>query len=161
MSAETLPFPAESPLDDLRRLYRRICVLRQGRRLTEALALEQGELPARLAAVRAAGAADQVADILAAEEVRVAEARLLAELIAPILADSLNLTLTSAPSASPTRAASARPALAREATAPAPSIADFIDGMLAQERPASAAARSSRIPASTDPRPQPATLRSS
>ncbi|MBS0663567.1 MAG: hypothetical protein JSR48_09895 [Verrucomicrobia bacterium] len=152
MSAETTPpvYPAASLLGELQQLYRRICVLRAKHQSAELQRLETEELPRAVAAVRAAGDEHRVPALFAAEDARVDEAHLLAELLAPLLAipggpASVTVAVSGAPS---------RP-VAAGVRGPALSIADFIDGMIAQEQ----AARSHPSSASAATRPQPATPR--
>lgn len=135
----------------MRRIYRRICVLRAHGAAAEARELERTELAEALSAARAESPpARPESDLLAQESNRVAEAQLLAELLAPLLADRLR---GAAPEFAPRSATAAAPAAPRAAppptprvTAPpppaaAPSITDLIDGMLSQDRPAHAATR--------------------
>lgn len=143
---------AASPLGDLRQLYRRICLLRAGHRLPEAKELEELTLPAALAAVRSAGDDGQISGLLDAEAAKVADVQAIAELLAPLLAAQLNLARASFPVVAP---AAVRP-LPSPIRSGAPSIADFIDGMIAQERPIPRPSLS----ASTPSRPQPAIPRS-
>lgn len=154
MSAEPLPDPSASasPLGDLPQLYRRICLLRVAQRTSEARQLEASALPQALATAHAACGEARIADFMAAEEAKVADARMLAELLAPLLATELNLSFTPSPAAVP---ALQRPAPSPPHSEPL-SIADFIDGMIAQEQPA----RTSPSTASTSSRPQPTIPRS-
>ncbi len=129
-------------------LYRRICVLRARGLDTEADRLQQHEFAAaRLAAESAMGetsegpAADKFQALLEAEETRVSEALLLAEILAPLIAEKINsaspaVSTASARAPSPQSGAPARNAVPRRRDDPAPSIADLIDGMLGQERTA-------------------------
>lgn len=130
----------------MRRIYRRICVLRAGGHPADALDLELEELPKALAAAREAAGenADMAASVLAQEAERVTNASILAELVAPLLADRLNARAATAapvPAAAPSPAAAFRKSPAPPPAAPvapkpavqtAPSIADLLDGMLAQ-----------------------------
>lgn len=78
--------------------------------------------------------------LLATEEARVADAFLLAEVLAPLIAAQIASTPAAVAGASLAReprvapAAPSRPPVARQRDDPAPSIADLIDGMLGQER---------------------------
>ena len=78
---------------------------------------------------------ERVAAVLAAETERVADAAVLAELLAPMLAEKSVAERVSVSSDPETLTRSATPA-ASPRTSPA-GIADFIDEMLAQERPPS------------------------
>lgn len=152
--APNTPRSAELEADALR-LYRRICVLRATGETIAADHLESGDFTRALAEVSAARpgarpetepAADDESPWqarLAAERRRVEDTQLLAELLVPLLAgrlaDSLaaNLSLGLGSEASAGTAAAARKAKASRdrATPSAPlEIADFIEGMLAQER---------------------------
>ncbi len=135
----------DSPWNDVRRIYRRICVLRAAGHPAEALDLELEELPKALAAARkiAGDQAGAEASVLAEEAERVTNASLLAELVAPLLADRLNArsSAAAASAAAPvsvSAAANRKLPAAQPAAAPkpavqtVPSIADMLDGMLAQ-----------------------------
>jgi hypothetical protein len=121
------------PWRELGEIYRRICSLRTQGRETDALALEQGGFAAALTAVRVQSAPgpeteEKVQTVLAAEEGRVADAGALADLLMPLLVQHLrNAPLVAAPAPRPHPA---KPS----ASAEVPSVADFIDDMLAQER---------------------------
>jgi hypothetical protein len=141
LSAEPL-HSLSSPFGDLRQICRRICLLRLSGKKQEAAELEQGELARALAAMHEHGADVDPATVFASEQARVEEARDLAELLAPMLLQGLqsSLALVSAASTeatatvvpfSPAPRASSSASAAAGATAP--SIADFIDGMLAQD----------------------------
>lgn len=128
-----------------------MCVLRAHGAAAEARELERTELTDALSAARAESPpAQPESDLLAHESERVAEAQLLAELLAPLLADRLR---GAAPEFAPRSTAAPAPAASRTAppptprvTAPpppaaAPSITDLIDGMLSQDRTPHAATR--------------------
>lgn len=123
------------PWRELGEIYRRICSLRTQGRETDALALEQGGFVAALKAVRVHSTPgpeteERLQTVLAAEESRVADADALADLLMPLLVKHLrNAPLAAAP------VPQSRPAKT-SAAAEAPSVADFIDDMLAQERAA-------------------------
>ena len=138
--------PLEESLHELRRIYRRMCLLRATGRHAEALDLEIDEFNRARSAARAAGASEhQEAEALAQEVERVANATILAELLAPLLAEKLqSRTAPASATAAPASVASAgtptpRPSPATPAARPpvsnAPSVTDLIDGMLSQ-RPA-------------------------
>jgi hypothetical protein len=122
-------------LADVLRLHRRVCVLRASGKTADAARLERTELAEAWAAQRASGGTTDVAPLLAAEEARVAEAVILAEMLAPLLASRLAAQEQEAASQS-TRVAKTSRAQRETPTpaAPAPTIADFIEGMLAQDR---------------------------
>ncbi len=118
-------------------LYRRICVLRATGEAFAASRLESDELPRAVAEATAAGIPEDSWPLrFAAEEKRVADAELLAELLVPLLAERLpwprspaTAGLSAVLDAFPAKSA-ARP----EPGAPPPTVADLIEGMLAQER---------------------------
>jgi hypothetical protein len=152
-SVEFSPSLFASPWDDVRRIYRQVCLLRARGQLAEAAALETSDLASALSTARLTSPRNQdEASLFAAEDERVTTAATLAELLVPLLAERLRAEL--APAAATTAPASAAPVATRDAnrlletppptaspttppTAPstAPSIADFIDGMLVQQRP--------------------------
>lgn len=147
----------------MRRIYRRVCLLRATGKIEEASALENAELSHALIAARdASKAGGEEAEVLAQEAERVTSACLLAELLAPLLAEklqqasaaasaaSVSVTEAAAREAQPRAAAPSRP---RRASAPSqeaantpainvPGIADLIDGMLSQQQASFAPARS-------------------
>jgi len=137
-----LPFPAETPAwEDVRRIYRRVCVLRTTGKPDEARDLELTELSRALAAARIRSPLDDEAAFLAAESERVSNACVLAELLAPMLAERLRSTLAIAPAAMAAPAPATRASVVVPKSAPPPSaekipsITDLIDGMLSQESP--------------------------
>ncbi|MCR6657040.1 MAG: hypothetical protein NVV63_14795 [Opitutus sp.] len=145
-SADSSQIPAgsaeSSHWDDVRRIYRRICLLREQGKTAEAASLESSELSRSLAAARAASRnGTEEARVLAAEAERVSTACLLAEIVAPLLAECLRdelqfvATNTAAKADAPsTRTVSAvRPESAKERPATPPNITDLIDGMLSLE----------------------------
>lgn len=138
----------DEPWDDVRRIYRRICLLRATGHHAEALDLEIDPLAKALASARATANNEQrEAAVLAEEAERVANASLLAELMAPLLAEKLAARAPaspptpqstarapssfSRPAASPPGAGSA-PAPTKSPSGSPPSITDLIDGMLSQ-----------------------------
>ena len=142
-AALTLPlhsFPEPSHWDDVRRIYRRICVLRATGKIDDAAELEHGEFAHAVSVARiAAVAGEDEAAILSAEAERVANAGILAELLAPLLAEHLRtdprLTASRAPISATVPIEKPKPVPAVRPSAPViPSITDLIDGMLAQER---------------------------
>jgi hypothetical protein len=144
----TLPDPAAAPShwDDVRRIYRRVCVLREQGRDAEATSLEHAEFSRALSAARAASkAGDEEAGVLAAEAERVSTACLLAEMVAPLIAEQLRAELPGlaggavAVAKMPARGVSVATApKSRPAPAAPPSITDLIDGMLSLESSAPA-----------------------
>jgi len=136
-----------SPWDDVRRIYRRACVLRATGRSEEATHIESVELPRALEnAQRDPLCSLQEQAVLAEEVERVTNAFILAELVGPMLAEQLRaegsvITSASAPSAGKTEP-KVDPAPTRAPSDEPPSIADLIDGMLSQERAQSPRSRS-------------------
>ena len=119
------------------KIYRRVCFLRSQGRDAEAQWVQDTDLVRALAAARAEAPAGPETEaawqaMQAAEEERVAEAVALSELLAPMLKDRLALPLAASAALPPPRPAAAIP------RAQAPSVADFIEEMLAQERVAKA-----------------------
>jgi hypothetical protein len=117
------------------RLYRRIGLLRATGQAEAAALLETTEFSAAMESIRAHGDADAIAPLLAAEEARIADAMVLAEVLAPLLASRLAASQGTTPLAVSSRTKPLR----REPTVPggaasSPTVADFIDGMLAQDR---------------------------
>ncbi len=107
--------------------------------------MQSTELSRALAALRAIpeAAADSDARLralFAAEEERVLNARVLAELLVPLLSEHLGGLRPPAPRratvASPAPAAAAAEPAVPAGSGPTPGIADFIDEMLAQDRAA-------------------------
>jgi hypothetical protein len=144
--APNTPRSAELEADALR-LYRRICVLRAKGETIAADHLESGEFArVRSAAAAASPSRDEQGweDRLTAERRRIDDAQLLAELLVPLLAERLadalaaNLALSGETGFGVgAEAVAARKAKAgrNRATPSGPlEIADFIEGMLAQER---------------------------
>lgn len=122
---------------DIVRPHRRVCLLRASGNDAEAARLERTELAEAWNSHRASGDPTPVAPLLAAEEARVAEAVLLVEMLVPLLADRM----ATRESATSPQAADDLKAARRETAKPfspfpgtAPSVADFIEGMLAQDR---------------------------
>lgn len=139
-----------APWAHVAQLYRRICLLRACGRAAEAEKIQSIEFAAaRSAAEQETPVEDPsileslIQTLLDAEEARVTEAVLLAEMLAPLIADLIRPSLANQPLAvkqpanthSPSQAAARRPESPRPPPATAPSIADLIDGMLGQERP--------------------------
>lgn len=136
-------------------LYRRICVLRARDRHEEAQALQAGEFSSAVTAAEAAISARggdgelESADFethlqaaLTQEEERVANASVLAQLLAPMLSEMLQPAIKAMAAAVPVErpsnivpATEIPAALSSQSSAPL-SIADFIEGMLLQEKPA-------------------------
>jgi hypothetical protein len=149
------------PWAHVAQLYRRICLLRACGRADEAEKIQNVEFAAaRFVAEQETLVEDpailesRVQTLLDAEASRVTEAVLLAEMLAPLIADLIRPSLAIQPLAtkqpanaySPSQAVTRRPEPLRTPPATAPSIADLIDGMLGQDRP-SRDHRSHNIPA--------------
>ena len=149
MNSAELPSPLHlssetSQWDEVRRIYRRVCVLRATGKTDEAVALENDDLARALASARfATNNSEQEAAVLTEEAERVSAATVLAELLAPMLAEHLR-TAEPAPAIAPIVAAT--PVMPEKPSKPirppaekiVPSIADLIDGMLSQEPPSPA-----------------------
>jgi hypothetical protein len=123
-----------SPWREVRKIYRRVCVLRSQGRDEEAQRVQDTDFARALVLAKETAPDGLETDaqwqaMLAGEEDRVADAVALAELLAPMLRERLP-SLTASPSAAvpPARLPSGRP---RDL---APSVADFIEEMLTQER---------------------------
>lgn len=163
-TASKIPAAPGSPIstsaaswDDIARLCRRICLLRERGDEIAAETLTRDALAPALAAYRfAAGENDTAIDVrlhatFEIERERVANATVLAELLAPLLREQVDATMAANVSAqkSAGEASALQPNRAAAPPPPAPmrhepaDIADFIDEMLAQERPAKPARRAS------------------
>jgi len=132
------PSTLEPSWTEVRRIYRRICLLRSEGRRGEAQRIEETELAAASAEARGGSAPGPDADarldaIMAGERERVDSALALAEILAPMLSDRL---VAPAPAAGAETARPQRPVSAPSGEARG--IADYIDEMLAQERAGSA-----------------------
>jgi len=144
-----LPLPSEPNFPDpdftwseVARLCRRVCVLRAQGRLDEAGNLHTQSIGPLIAALQAGreptvSVEERLAATMAAESSRVADAALLAELLAPMLGVRAGITTPASPVV---RTAAAPPlvhvlAQSSAPARPAASIADFLDEMLAQETP--------------------------
>ena len=136
--------PIDAPWTKVAGIYRRICLLRANGKDTEADRVAAGEFAdARSAAEQETGTVNSsetqalVQSLLDAEETRVAEALLFAEVLAPLIAERIRPALVIEPVASrapfPSDRETHHPA-PRPRDQPVPSIADLIDGMLGQER---------------------------
>lgn len=145
MSTPILPTPPApaSPWKEVATVYRRICLLRLRGLAAEAAQLETTALAAALAAAELAHATpaefeQRMRALFLAEEERVHNAAILAELLTPLLATAA----APVPAPTPVAAAPARPVPVARPLAfnPAPTasepdaIADFIEGMLDQQR---------------------------
>lgn len=114
-------------------------MLRASGRAAEADQLYAAELPPLVESARgpegdSLAAQRQCTALLAAEHERVSTAAVLAELLAPLLSARLP---PPAAAREPAHPAFAPAATTRASPAPAPSIADFIDDMLGQQRASS------------------------
>ena len=136
-----------APWKEVVLLYRRICLLRATSNEREAAELERTELNEAIATLHSHEASGEEKDtaarlntIFAAEEERMANASVLASLLVPLLRDALapvlgsergvNPTRKSPPMVSPPR----EPGDPRAAVASPLGVADFIEGMLVQDR---------------------------
>ena len=139
-SVSNFPAPAVT-WSDVARVCRRVCVLRERGQNEEAERLRAGELMTLLAAVRASGESDAATTdrlnaLFATEAERVANAAVLAEILVPMIAEQLRplarpgVTTSEIPTPAVVAPVATKPVQPRPA-----SIADFIDDMLAQERP--------------------------
>ena len=119
-------------------------MLRERGQHEEAERLRAGELMTTLAAVRSpadtdAAVTERLNSIFAVEAERAANAAVLAEILLPMISDQLRLAGADAQprlpiNGTPGVAAATAPALKPATPRPA-SIADFIDEMIAQEKP--------------------------
>jgi hypothetical protein len=144
-AAQVPSFETSSPWNEVTQIYRRVCVLRAQGRGGDAAQLYAGKFSEALDVIEQfAGAGPdteaRLQSLLAAEDERVASASVVAELVTPLIADRLREIFpgTSSPSA-PRNESVEKPAAsspASQAPGSAPSIADLIEGMLAQERAA-------------------------
>jgi hypothetical protein len=127
------------PWSEVTRLYRRICLLRAGGEVEAAARLHATGLSAALEGVPAGpDTAARLQELYAAEDERIANAFALARVLAPLLAEQRGSTVSPAEAPAPAGGNPdvGRPrAPGRPGPAVAPSIADFIDGMLDLERP--------------------------
>lgn len=141
-SASNFPAPSAA-WSDVARACRRICVLRERGQAEEAERLRTGELAELVASLHRPGeteasVAERVASIFAVEEERVANAAVLAELLAPLLNSQARPEPVVQAAPAPLPVAVERFAAPAPPSPPAPragggSIADFIDEMIAQE----------------------------
>lgn len=140
-------FPSQSiSWNDVARLCRRICLLRERQQLAAAEELRRGPLAEALAALRPTTVSETALEekldsLFAAEAERVANAAVLAELLAPLLAPKLQSGAPTTPHASLADDPALATATPLPPTEPQPprdptDIAHFIDEMIAQERPA-------------------------
>ena len=120
-----------------------MCMLRATGKIHEAAELENTEFARVLAAARiASNNGDEEAAVLAAEAERVTSACVLAELLAPLLAERLRAGPVTASASETVEAPAIRerekpaapaPPPVRPTSEKVPNIADLIDGMLSQE----------------------------
>lgn len=143
--------PAElEPRADLARLIRRICVLREQGDVAGAARLEENQLATAVRDCRLAQGPDALPEgelqaMLATEERRVAEAAIMAELLAPRLAGAWPAASGPAVAVSPRTATFSPPSARANAPPGSPAIPDLLDAMLAAER------NSRRLPATVKP----------
>jgi hypothetical protein len=142
-SASNFP-PPSATWNDVARLVRRVCVLRERGETDAAENLRLGALASLITSVQnaaddPAGVAQRIEAIYATEQERVANASALAELLLPLLTDSApvfgahpesELQVTAMHSPSP---AVPTPPTSKPVRRPG-DIADFLDDMIAQER---------------------------
>ncbi len=154
-AVSAIPFASiDAPRVELARLCRQICLNRETSAPGHSGSSLDTELSEALAAVRATHGPDSIhendlLDLFRAERLRVTDATLLAELLAPKLAAFLRTTgstspfpnLSARPAAAPPASAAAptRPPLSASSPLPAAptgplGIADLLDGMLEQDR---------------------------
>ena len=141
-SVSNFPAPAIA-WSDIARVCRRVCMLRERGQSVDAEQLRAGELMAMVSAVRTptdtdATVTERLNAIFAVESERVANAAVLAELLVPTLLDKLPVQSrhASAIDAAPSPTTAPLPTTPEKTAAPrAGSIADFIDEMIAQEKP--------------------------
>jgi hypothetical protein len=156
-AVSAIPFASiDAPRAELARLCRQICLGLETEAPASTRSLDH-ELSEALATVRAVHGPDSIhendlLDLFRAEQLRVTDAALLAELLAPKLAAFMRSTgLSASPFAevpprapspatpSPSALAPTRPPLSASSPLPAapagpPGIADLLDGMLEQDR---------------------------
>ena len=122
-------------------MCRRVCVLRERGQNEVAEQLRAGELMTMLAAVRTPGDSDAATTerlnaIFATEAERVANAAVVAEILVPMITEQLRpLLMRSAAASSAIPAPVVAPPVPKPPQPRPASIADFIDDMIAQERP--------------------------
>jgi hypothetical protein len=130
------PSPAPDRLAGIARVVRQICLLREQGELLRATRLQEDELPAAVRDLRLAHGPEVLAEselraLFAAEERRVGDAVILAELLLPRLVGNWPASSAGArPPVSLPPAASRGPAPAGSV----PAIPDLLDAMLAAER---------------------------
>ncbi|HTO03710.1 MAG TPA: hypothetical protein VL069_08410 [Opitutus sp.] len=153
MNSAELPKPLyllseTSPWDDVRRIYRRICVLRATGKTEEAALLENDDLSRALAEARiATNNSEEETAVLAQEAERVANAAVLAELLAPMVAEHVRADsprVAAPQNTSVTAPGDPIPKPARPRLDSVPTIADMLDGMLAQEPASSRRSRAAQ-----------------
>jgi hypothetical protein len=129
---------------DVAAIYRRICLLRLRGQSLEASRLQSTELSRAISSLReTVGSASEcdsrLEGLFAREEERVTNASVLAEVLLPLLRDSVSAVVARPPLAGRARSTSAAGSSSRAQPASAPGIADFIDEMIQLERPAPSA----------------------
>lgn len=131
------PDAGAASLDEVRQIYRRLCLLRLGGARGPDHQLAEQELAQMLARLPTDAVSDHgLREIYAAEDERIADAYVLARLLVPLLAGQMAL-----PTSTPIASGRGRPLaeivpLVRQLNRPAssPSVADFIDEMIAAEQ---------------------------
>ncbi|MCX6955255.1 MAG: hypothetical protein NTV51_24135, partial [Verrucomicrobia bacterium] len=130
---------APPPWEEVARVCRRICLLRSTGRSLDAARLQSTELSRLLTAMPSAPETDHRLHVLFAEEERrIADAHALAEILVPLIVEQLRALLphSTTPALATGHFATEPAATPRPVRTEAPGIADFIDDMIAQERPA-------------------------
>ena len=121
-------------------MCRRVCVLRERGQNEVAERLRAGELMTMLAAVRTPGDSDAATTerlnaIFATEAERVANAAVVAEILVPMITEQLRPLMGSTVASSAIPTPVVVPPVPKPSQPRPASIADFIDDMIAQERP--------------------------
>ena len=125
---------------DIALVCRRVCVLRERGQNEVAERLRAGELMTMLAAVRTPGDSDAATTerlnaIFATEAERVANAAVVAEILVPMITEQLRPLMGSTVASSAIPTPVVVPPVPKPSQPRPASIADFIDDMIAQERP--------------------------
>jgi hypothetical protein len=148
-AAQVSPFETSSPWNEVTQIYRRVCVLRSQGRGGEAAQLYAGKFSEALDVIEqfagaGPGTEARLQALLAAEDERIATVSALAELLTPLLVERLReIFPINGPQSTPEKFPGGKVSSENAAFSPdkpdpasAPSVADLIEGMLAQERAA-------------------------